>query len=445
LYKLSLVLRYLRRRKITIFPIAGVALGVMALVVVLSIMVGFDTDLRRRIRGIMPDMSIEFLDIRGYNPGGQEALDDLLASIEAVPEVRAASPYVSGLAMARISLPAPGGGVLESRDSIYLNYKGFDFARENDVLGLTQYLKYKDDPFAASPYGGDNPAPFVVGARLVGRQFEGFRIKIEDWGRLDKGATIKLTTLTPDWDPSATTGVVADVVKTGIWELDASTLYMPIEWARAFARIGPKDSYTVNGIGIALRGYNPETVASAREHLKAILDERILSGDYRLSTWEDSRRTLLTAIAMERKIMAFILFFFLVVAGFSISAILIMIVLEKVRDIGILRAMGASARGIASIFLLYGATIGIVGAIIGLALGVLFVENINVIEEAVYRATGWEPFPAEIYDLPEIPRIINWGTNITIAFAAAAVSFLAGVLPAFRAARLKPVEAIRYE
>ena len=394
MYKLALVLRYLRRRKITIFPIAGVALGVMALVVVLSIMVGFDMDLRSRIRGIMPDMSVEFLDIQGYNPGGKEALDDLLARIEAVPEVRAASPYVSGLAMARISLPAPGGGVLESRDSIYLNFKGFDFDRENAVLGLTRYLKYEDDPFAGSPYGGEKPAPFVVGARLVGRQFEGFRVKIEDWGRLDKGATIKLTTLTPDWDPSATTGVVADVVKTGIWELDASTLFMPIDWARAFARLGPKDSNTVSGIGIALREYNPETVAAAREELKAILAERIMSGDYRISTWEDSRRTLLTAIAMERKIMAFILFFFLVVSGFSISAILIMIVLEKIRDIGILRAMGASARGIAGVFLLYGATIGIIGAIIGLALGVLFVENINVVEEAVYRATGWEPFPA---------------------------------------------------
>jgi len=148
---------------------------------------------------------------------------------------------------------------------------------------------------------------------------------------------------------------------------------------------------------------------------------------------------------MERRIMAFILFFFLVVAGFSISAILVMIVFEKIRDIGILRAMGASSRGVAWTFLAYGVTIGVIGAGIGLALGVLFVENLDSIESFVYVHTGWQPFPPDIYDLPAIPRILNWWTNCYIVLTAVAVSFAASVLPAVRAAWLDPVEAIRYE
>ena len=143
--------------------------------------------------------------------------------------------------------------------------------------------------------------------------------------------------------------------------------------------------------------------------------------------------------------MAFILFFFLVVAGFSISAILIMIVLEKVRDIGILLAMGASPRGIAGIFVLYGVTIGLIGAGLGLLGGVIFVQNIDSVEAFIYEQSGWQPFPPEIYDLQAIPRILDWHTNLYIVATAVAVSFLASLLPAVRAAWLNPVEAIRYE
>ncbi len=253
---------------------------------------------------------------------------------------------------------------------------------------------------------------------------------------------MQLTTLTPNWEPTKITGTVDDIVRTGIWDLDASTLYMPLDWARAFARIGPD---SVSGIGIALQKYDPASVAAVREAVADILSPYALSDDFRVSTWEDSRRTFLTAVAMERKIMAFILFFFLVVAGFSISAILIMIVLEKIRDIGILRAMGASSTGVAGVFLTYGTAIGIVGAIVGVILGVVFVENINGIEQIIYNLTKWEPFPPDVYDLPEIPRIVSWLTNFFIALAAVGVSFLAALIPALRAARLKPVEAIRYE
>lgn len=443
MYKLVLVLRYLRKRKITIFPIAGVALGVMALVVVLSVMEGFDTDLRSRIRGIMPDMSLEFSDVRGYEPTSKEELDEIVKRIEAVPEVKAVSPYVSGLALAKVTIEPKDGGMYRDVLTMYVNYEGFDFERQNRVLALDKYLQFRKDPFAGKDLGQPGAQPvFVAGARLAGRKFEGIKTKVEDWGKIDPGTSIRLTTLSWDFQPQPISGTVVDVVKSGIWDVDAHIVYLPLGYARRFSGGGP---YSISGIGMALKDYSPQNVENAKINIEKALMDVIPPTYYRLTTWEESRRTFLTAVAMERRIMAFILFFFLVIAGFSISAILIMIVLEKIRDIGILLAMGSPQRGIAQIFLTYGVTIGFIGAMIGLALGVLFVENLDSIEALIYNLTGWEPFPPDIYDLPEIPRILNWWTNLYIVVTAIAVSFAASVIPAVRAAWLNPVEAIRYE
>jgi len=440
LFKLALVLRYLRKRKITVFPIAGVALGVLALVVVLSVMEGFDTDFRVRIRGIMPDMTVDFLDIYGYSGD----VEKIVGRLEAMSEIRAASPYVSGLALAVVKIPSEANPLEESVSTEPVEFKGFDFEREAKVLGtnLTTHLKYEGSPFAGRPYGGpDAQAPLIVGARLAGAKFPGVRTKTTDWGRLDRGNVVKLLTFTPQYDRSALNGDVANVISTGLYNIDSHTLFMPLDWARAFRRVSPD---SISGISVALTKYNAATVAAAKEKIRKALSEEG-AFNFSISTWEESRRTLLTAVAMERRIMAFILFFFLVVAGFSISAILVMIVFEKIRDIGILRAMGASSRGVAWTFLAYGVTIGVIGAGIGLALGVLFVENLDSIESFVYVHTGWQPFPPDIYDLPAIPRILNWWTNCYIVLTAVAVSFAASVLPAVRAAWLDPVEAIRYE
>jgi len=447
LYKLAIVLRLLRKRKITIFPVAGVMLGVMALVVVLSVMEGFDTDFRNRIRALVPDLSLDFRNVFGYSGDKEHPVSELVKRIESVPEVRAASPYVSGLALCVAHIPSisESGVVQEQVVSSYATFKGFDFDRENAVLDFTgkHYLEYGKNEFPLYSYGGENTtAPFIAGSRLVGRKFEDVRSKETDWGVLDKGARVEALTFFSDYTRSKINGVVVDVISSGIYDLDAHTLFMPIEWARSFRGIG-KDGIT--GVGIALKKYDRETAAAAKAHIRAALGDVVSPLEYRLDTWEESRETFLKAVAMERRIMAFILFFFLVVAGFSIAAILIMIVLEKVRDIGILRAMGASRSGTAGIFLTYGVTIGLVGAAIGLALGVAFVKNIDVIESGVYNATGWQPFPPDIYDLPAIPRILDWWTNLYIVITALGVSFVASVLPAVRAAWLDPVEAIRYE
>lgn len=438
MFKLALVLRYLRKRTITIFPVAGVALGVMALVVVMSVMEGFETDFRARIRGIMPDMTLEFRDVYGFSGN----VDELTAKIAAVKEVAAVSPYISGLALGVAKTPAPDG-IHEYVNNITVTFKGFDYAREAAVLPLAEHLKYGGEYFKEHPdAGAGEDTVFIGGARLAGAAFPGVRTPTTDWGALDRGMRVQLLTFTPEYERSKIVGRVEDIVSTGLNTLDETLLFMPIEKARLFRSI-PEN--TISGVSIALVKYDDETIAAAKTHIREALSDVSMWNDYSLKTWEESRRTFLMAVYMERRMMAFILFFFLVVAGFAISAILVMIVLEKIRDIGILRAMGASARGVAGIFLVYGLTIGLIGAAIGLGIGVIFVENLDVIEQFIYAHTGWQPFPPDVYDLPAIPRILNWWTNLYIVSTALLVSFFASVLPAVRAAWLDPVEAIRYE
>jgi len=440
LYKLKIVLRLLRKRKITFFPIAGVALGVMALVVVLSIMQGFETDFRRRIRAISPDLSLNFTRTEGFTGDTHE----LLAALEGIPQVRAVSPFISGLGLAEIRVPSEDSPLEQYVYDDYVELKGFDFEREQEVLNLKQYLKYGENRFDEHPYtrDGSTEPVFIVGARFAGKKHPDVRTEGIDWGNVPRGARVQVSTLTPDYEVGRGEGTVCDVVASGIWDIDQHILFMPLDWARALRRLPPG---SITGVGIALHEYSAAQAAAAKKAVSTAMKEVAPFTPYVLTTWEESRGAFLMAVAMERRIMAFILFFFLVVAGFSIAAILIMIVLEKVRDIGILRAMGASSRGVAGMFLLYGVLIALIGAALGLTAGVLFVEKIDAIEFWIYQTTGWQPFPPEIYDLPAIPRILNWRTNGIVVAAALAVSFLASLLPAVRASWLDPVEAIRYE
>ena len=148
---------------------------------------------------------------------------------------------------------------------------------------------------------------------------------------------------------------------------------------------------------------------------------------------------------LERRVMAFILFFIIVVAGFNILAILTMIVLEKSKDIGVLKALGATTQGIMSIFLLNGLLIGSVGASVGVAIGLSIVFRINWLENFLYNTIGWRPFPPEVYYFNQIPTVVNPGGIILTIGIAIASSVLFSIYPALRAARLDPVETLRYE
>jgi len=438
-FKLVLILRYLRRRRITLFPIMGVAIGVMALVTVLSVMKGFDADIARRMRVVTPDLEVSFQG-RTEVDTSLETLDEITRRIEAIPEVKAVSPFIYALGFANIEYQYKGRTV---HDNVFMSFKGVDFEREKNVTDIASHLRYGDAPIPANSYGTPEGRPiFVVGARVFGKKDPDEPAE-NDWGFLDRGNRIQLTMVLEDREVTRIVGTVGDVFKTGVRFLDQGQSYMPIDWARAFMRARPSE---IRGMGIALKSYSRDNARSAMRQISEILKPLVPNDRYyRFETWEDFCEGAFEIIGVERKVMAVILLFVLVVAAFSITAILMMIVIEKIKDIGVLQAMGASRKAVAATFLGYGVAIGIVGASAGLAAGILFVRNLGVIERVFCGITGWRPVPQGVYEVPAIPWVIDWKINAAVFAVAVVVSLLASVAPAVRAARLDPVEAIRYE
>jgi lipoprotein-releasing system permease protein len=234
---------------------------------------------------------------------------------------------------------------------------------------------------------------------------------------------------------------VVDFYESKMSEYDASFVFVPIEKLQDLR--GMFDPSTrirfVNSIQIKLKpGIDGSLV---RDRLQAAFSPDF----YVVSTWQDKQGALLAAVEMETAILNVLLFLIITVAGFGILAIFLMIVVEKTRDIGILKSLGASGWGIQGVFLSYGLSLGLVGSGVGMVLGLLFVKHINQIADGLGWLTGRPVFDPEIYYFYKIPAIVDAWTVGWIVFGAVAIAVLASILPAFRAARLHPVEALRYE
>jgi lipoprotein-releasing system permease protein len=180
---------------------------------------------------------------------------------------------------------------------------------------------------------------------------------------------------------------------------------------------------------------------AVRDLLRESFDPR----DYRIYSWHEKEGALFSAVQLEKRLLNVLLFLIIAVAGFGILAIFFMIVVEKTRDIGILKSLGASRGGIMGIFLSYGLSLGVVGASVGLGIGLLFVHYINEIADFVGWVLGQPVFDPSIYYFQKIPTIVNWFTATWIVLGAMGIAVMASILPARRAARLHPVEALRYE
>ena len=164
-----------------------------------------------------------------------------------------------------------------------------------------------------------------------------------------------------------------------------------------------------------------------------------------VQTWEDLKRDFLQAVETEKVMLVVVLSFIVLLGGFIILATLTLTVVEKTKDIGILGALGAPRAGILRVFLTNGLLIGIIGSLLGLGLGWWFVQNVDGVRAFVAKTTGVDLFPANIYSFRFIPTVWQWGTVLAIMGGSVLISFLAGLLPALRAARLDPVKALRYE
>jgi len=243
--------------------------------------------------------------------------------------------------------------------------------------------------------------------------------------------------------PISANFTIVDFYESKMHEYDSQFAFVPIESLQQLrGMIDPQTGITsVSSIQIKLKE-KADLLA-----VKQRLQQRFPPSDfpYRVQTWQDIQGPLLSAVQLETTILNILLFLIITVAGFGILATFFMIVVEKTRDIGILKALGAPSRGVMSIFLTYGLSLGIVGSGVGIVMGLLFVTNINRIARQIERLTGQEVFDPTVYYFNEIPTIINPVTIAWVAVGAILIAVLASILPALRAARMHPVEALRYE
>lgn len=259
------------------------------------------------------------------------------------------------------------------------------------------------------------------------------------------GDDVKISTVSAG-TPSAAyfDATVVDVFKSGMSEYDSNLVFCNLEHLqqiRQMVKINEDgtESRAITSVQIKLKDYRDSAT------VLEILRNEFPADRYTVRTWEQKQGPLLAAVDVESSILNILLFLIITVAGFGILAIFFMIVVEKTRDIGILKALGASSSGVMSIFLSYGLSLGMVGSGVGVIAGLLFVRYINQIETAITFITGRKVFDEKIYYFKEIPTHIDPFTICWVALGAMAIAVLASVLPARRAARLQPVRALRYE
>jgi len=403
--------RYLRARRqegfisvIAGFSLMGIALGVATLIIVMSVMNGFRAELLGRILGLNGHLMVQGLTrvLNDYDP--------LASKIRAVKGVVQVSPVVEGQVMVTGNGTAAGAMVRGIRPE--------DLARESLVSKNIVEGSLKD-------FQGDDA--IVVGSRLASR----LGVRVGE----------RMTLISPQGTATPIGSVprmqvyrVVAIFQVGMFEYDSTFIFMPLEQAQVYFRTG-------NGVtGLQVMLSDADAALQKRREIFGIVN-----GQARLYDWQQANAHFFNAIQVERNVMFLILTLIIVVAAFNIISSLIMLVKDKTRDIAIMRTMGATRGSIMRIFFLSGASIGVLGTLLGFVLGLSFADNIESIRRALEHLSGSELFDPTIYFLSQLPAKVD-PTEVAIVVGMALVlSFLATIYPSWRAARLDPVEALRYE
>jgi lipoprotein-releasing system permease protein len=404
--------RYLRARRregfisvIAGFSFVGIMLGVATLIIVMAVMNGFRGELLSKVLGYSGHATI-------YSAYGEPIPDfdrevDVLLN---VPGVVRAMPFVEGQVMAS-SARANTGALVRG-------------LRETDIKALTGV---NNERLSGTLDGFDGAGGVAVGHRLARRHGLG----VGDSVMLispDGPETILGTT------PRMRSFDVVAVFEIGMSEYDSSVVYMPLDDAQEYFM----SEHGVTAIEVMVD--NPDAI-DARV---AALREQVGPGLH-FVTWQQANQTFFSALEVERNVMFLILTLIILVAALNIVSGLIMLVKDKGRDIAILRTMGATRGAIQRIFFMAGAAIGTAGTLAGLVLGIVVALNVEPIRQFLAWITGTELFPPELYYLSQLPSELDPGQTAAVVLMALGLSFLATLYPSIRAARLDPVEALRYE
>ncbi len=411
MYKLALLMRYLRR-PVGLFPVLAAGLGTYALIVVLAVMNGFADYIRDNIRGTLSDIVVRANDARGTSGHAK-----LTRSIEAVPGVAGVSPHLSGKALMTVYATSDAGRPLV----VPVVFIGIDLARERQTGSLGKSLATGVKNFSDCAMGDAMLPGIICGGEMFWPLMQGIRVS--------------LTAPTVREGDIAMSFRVVDYFRSGLSDFDRCTVYIPLEAAQKLTET--PDAVTGFQVAVA-EGHQPEAV-------KQRISETLSAGEFTVKTWAESRKALLAAIAMERIVWTVVLGSMLVVAGFAIMAVLALLVIQKRRDIGIIRSIGGGVGGIGTVFVGYGISLGLIGASIGLALGYLTVRHVDVIERVVLKYTGYTPWPRTVFYFNNIPCKCSLTYMVTFFAIAVLISLLASIYPALRAAKLDPIQTLRWE
>jgi len=407
-FELFVGLRYLAAKRkqtfisiITFISIAGVAVGVIALIVVLAVMSGFEEDLKGKILGVNSDAVVSRYD------GPMSNWREVARQVEAVPGVRAASPFVLTQALLTSNANAMGVAV-----------RGIDPELAPRVIALRRNMK--EGTLAALQPRTPTQEPGIIIGRVLARN-------VGAWVGDSVNLVSPFGQITPMGRvPRARQFRVVGIFESGMFEYDSALVYLSLQGAQSFLGLGDQ----VSSLELKVADiYQADRVARTIQ--------RRLGFPYLAQDWMSLNQTFFSALKLEKTVMFIILTLIVLVAAFNIVSTLIMVVMEKNKDIGILKAMGATRRSIMKIFVLEGLIIGVVGTLSGLAGGLGLC--------ALLARYQFVKLPPSIYHLSRLPVLVEPLDVILICTAAVIISLAATLYPAWQASRLDPAEAIRYE
>lgn len=416
-FELLIGSRYLKAKRkstfvsiITFISTAGVSLGVMALIVVLAVMTGFERDLKEKILGTNAHLVV----IRSGAP--MENYRPMMERLQQLPGVQAATPFIYNQVM--LSTGRNVSGVV---------LRGVEPATDRLVTRLSRSI-VQGGTERLEPEAGSAAEPGILIGRELSRHLNlavGDRVNVVS----------PIGTITPlGMMPKLKAFRVVGIFNTGMFEYDSTLAYVSLGQAQRFFDLGD----TVTGIQLRVADVYGTTELAGRIN-------RELGPELYARDWMQMNRNILFALKTEKVVMFIILTLIVLVAAFGIASTLFMVVMEKARDIAILKAMGARSLSIMKIFVLEGLIIGIVGTVLGVLSGLLIAHNLELIIDLVQKVTGKDFFSKDIYYLDHFPSQVVASDVLIISVTAVLISFVATLYPAWQASKMLPAEALRYE
>jgi len=411
-YELYIGLRYLRAKRrnhfisvISLISMLGIAVGVMALITVLSVMNGFEEELRSRILSMTSHATVT---------GASEQLDDWRNVIDQSvehPDVVGAAPYVEAEGMLSNAGELSGAAI-----------RGIDPGEEAKVSDIgAKMLRGRLEDLESGEYR------IILGRYLayaIGAQVGDKVVLLISEGNVTPAGIV----------PRMRRFTVSGIFEAGMYEYDRTLALIHLDDARRLFNLGDN----VTGVRLKLTD-----MFESRRIVRELVDH--LDGTYYLKDWTRQHANFFRAIATEKTVMFVILTLIVAVAAFNIISTLVMVVTDKQADIAILRTLGASPRSVMAMFMVQGTFIGVLGTAIGVTLGVLLSLNVENIIPALESLMQTDLLPDDVYYISDLPSKMEFSDVMTVAVTAFSLSVLAGIYPAWRAARTQPAEALRYE